>query len=92
VVLLSVDPGYFAGDKSYVGRAEKILRERKLTWHNFFLTGGWDEAQRTFNLSGYGKLLVDRKGIVRGVNLHGAELDRLVRQVVAEPSESDGGK
>jgi hypothetical protein len=53
---------------------------------------GWDDAQRTFNLSGYGKLLVDRKGIVRGVNLHGAELERLVRQVVAEPSESDGGK
>jgi hypothetical protein len=33
-------------------------------------------------LSGYGNILVDAKGIVRGVNLHGKELERLVKEIV----------
>lgn len=37
---------------------------------------------RAFNLSGYGNLVVDAKGIVRAVNCHGKELETLVEEIV----------
>jgi hypothetical protein len=75
VVLLSVDPGYFGNDKSYLDSASKILKKQKLVWPCAFLPSGWSDTQRVFNLSGYGLVVVDATGIVRGVNLRGHELE-----------------
>jgi hypothetical protein len=82
VVLLSVDPGYFGKDKSYLDTASKILRKQKVDWRSAFLLGGWSDTQRVFNLSGYGLVLVDAKGTVRGVNLRGEGLERAVAQAL----------
>ena len=89
VVLLSVDPSYFPNSDDYVARARGILADHKVEWTSVFLPGGWDGAQRTFNASGYGKIVVDARGIVRGANLHAQELDRLVRKVVAEAEKAE---
>jgi hypothetical protein len=83
VVLLSVDPGYFGKDKSYLDNASKILKKQKVDWPNAFLPGGWSDTQRVFNLSGYGLVLVDSNGIVRGVNLRGGELESAVAAALA---------
>jgi hypothetical protein len=88
VLLLSVDPDYFPRDDSYKATAKKIYATKKVDWPNVFLAKGWTDAERTFNAPGYGNILVDRKGIVRGVNLHGKDLEKLVRQVVSEKSDS----
>jgi hypothetical protein len=82
VVLLSVDPGYFGDDKRYLDQARKILEKRKIDWPSVFLPGGWSDAGRVFNLSGYGLVLVDARGIVRGVNLRGDDLEKAVAQAV----------
>jgi hypothetical protein len=86
VVLLSVDPGHYHKDDRYIAQAKKLLDQYKVDWSNVFLPGGWDDAMRTFNASGYGKMVVDGKGIVRGVNVHGGELERLVKQLLSNPS------
>jgi len=49
-----------------------------------FLAKGWTDAVRTLNASGYGNILVDGKGIVRAVNIHGQDLENVVRRVVRE--------
>lgn len=87
MVLLSVDPSYFEDNDHYLARAQEILRKHKVEWTNVFLPDGWSDAQKTFNASGYGKLFVDADGIVRGADLHGAELERLVRKFVAKPAQ-----
>ena len=80
VVLLSVDPEYFGHDQRYVDQARKILEKRKIDWPSVFLPGGWSDAGRIFNRSGYGLVLVDAGGIVRGVNLRGDDLEKAVAQ------------
>jgi hypothetical protein len=82
VVLLSVDPGYFGQDRRYVEQARKILEKRKLDWPSVFLPGGWSDTERIFNLSGYCLVLVDARGIVRGVDLRGDDLEKVVAQTV----------
>jgi hypothetical protein len=82
VVLLSVDPGYFGDNKGYLDQARKILAKRTIDWPNVFLPGGWSDAERVFNLSGYGLVLVDARGTVRGVNLRGDDLEKAVAQAV----------
>jgi hypothetical protein len=87
VLLLSVDPEYFPKDDSYKASADKIYKSKKIDWPNVFLAKGWTDAARLFNAPGYGNILVDGKGIVRGMNLHGKDLENLVRQVVSEKSD-----
>ena len=82
VVLLSVDPEYFGDDQPYVDQARKILEKRQIDWPSVFLPGGWSDAGRIFNLSGYGLVLVDAQGIVRGINLRGDDLEKAVAQAV----------
>ena len=82
VVLLSVDAEYFGHDRRYVDEARKILEKRKIDWPSVFLPGGWSDAGRVFNLSGYTLVLVDAQGIVRGVNLRGDDLEKAVAQAV----------
>lgn len=82
VVLLDVDPGYFPKPEDYLPQAKKILERHKLNWPNAIASKGFEDTVHAFNLSGYGNIVVDAKGIVRGVNLHGKELERLLEAIV----------
>jgi hypothetical protein len=82
VVLLDVDPGYFKKPEEYLPQARKILERHKLNWPNAIAPKGFEDTVHAFNLSGYGNVVVDAKGVVRGVNLHGKELERLLEATV----------
>ena len=82
VVLLDVDPEFFGKADDYLPRARKILERQKLTWPNAIAPKGLQDTVRVFNLSRYGNVVVDAKGIVRGVNLHGRDLERLLEEIV----------
>ena len=83
MVLLDVDPEFFGKSDDYLPRARNILGRQKLTWPNAIAPKGFQDTVRVFNLSGYGNVVVDAKGVVRGVNVHGKELERLLEEVVA---------
>ena len=85
-MLLSIDPEYFDDGDEYLAMAEKIFEGNQIDWPSVFMPGGWNDAVRTFNASGYGNVVVDAEGIVRGIDLHGRELERLVEQLVESGS------
>jgi len=82
VVMLSVDPEHFGDDHRYVKQAKAILERHKVDAPSVFLPGGWNDVEGAFNVSGYGKLVIDGKGVVRGVNVRGAELEKLVERIL----------
>ena len=82
MVLIDVDPGYFSKPEEYLPQAKKILERHKLDWPNAIAEKGFDDTVHAFNLSGYGNVVVDGKGIVRGVNAYGKELERLVEEIM----------
>ncbi len=84
VVLIDVDPEYFKTQEEYLPRAKKILAKQKVDWPNVLAPKGFQDVVHTFNLSGYGNIVVDAKGIVRGVNVHGKELERLAEKIVGD--------
>jgi hypothetical protein len=84
VALIDVDPGYFAKPEQYQPQARKILARLKVDWPNAIAARGFTDAVHAFNLSGYGNIIVDARGIVRGVNLHGNQLERLIQTLVEE--------
>ena len=88
MVLIDVDPGYFKEPEQYLPQARKILTKHKLDWPNVIAAGGFSDTVRTFNLSGYGNIVVDAKGTVRGVNVHGKELEKMV-DVIVESKASE---
>jgi hypothetical protein len=92
VVLLDVDPGYFKKPELYLPQAGKILDRHKLDWPNAIATRGFEDTVHAFNLSGYGNIVVDAKGIVRGVNLHGKQLERLVESMMGAKKEDNSEK
>jgi hypothetical protein len=81
VVLVDVDPGYFSKPEEYLPRTKKLLARYKLDWPNVLAPNGFKDTVAVFNLSGYGNVVVDAKGIVRGVNLHGKDLERRLEEV-----------
>jgi hypothetical protein len=81
VILLSVDPVIFKKPEEYLPRVGKILARRKLDWPNALAPKGFDDTMRAFNLSGWGNIVVDAKGIVRGINLRHTNLERLLEEV-----------
>jgi len=81
-----VDAGYSSSDTGYTTRAKQIFKSHRITWPNTFLPGGWNDAVRIFNVGGYGKVVLDGTGIVRGVNVHGAELEPLIKQILGVKS------
>ena len=91
VVLIDVDPGYFQKQEQYLPQAKKILERHKLEWPNAIAEKGFNDTVHAFNLSGYGNIVVDPKGIVRGLNVHGKELEHLVQEIVAgkQPDKSE---
>ena len=82
MVLIDVDPGFFANPEEHLHRARKLLVRLKLDWPNAIVPNGFKDMMRSFNHSGYGNIIVDAKGIVRGVNLHGQDLERLLEEIV----------
>jgi hypothetical protein len=82
VVLIDVDAGYFSKPDEYLPRARKILERQKLAWPNVIAPNGFKDTVQAFNVSGYGNIIVDAKGIVRGVNLHEKDLERLLEEIV----------
>ena len=82
MALIDVDPEYFESQQQYLAQAKKILDKHKLDWPNALAANGFNDMVRTFNISGYGNIVVDAKGIVRGVNLHGKDLERLLEEIV----------
>ena len=82
VVLIDVDPGFSSPPEKYLPRARKILDRLKLDWPNAIAPNGFKDTVHAFNLSAYGNVIVDAKGIVRGVNLHGKDLERLLEEIV----------
>ena len=82
MVLIDVDPGYFSKPEQYLPRAKKILARHKLDWPNAIAPNGFKDTAHAFNLSAYGNVVVDAKGVVRGVNLHGKDLERLLEEIV----------
>jgi len=92
VVLLDVDPGFFKKPEQYLPQAKKILERHKLDWPNAIAAKGLDDTVHAFNLSGYGNIIVDAKGVVRGVNQHGEQLERLVEGMMGAKKEDKGEK
>jgi hypothetical protein len=92
VVLLDVDPGFSSKPEEHLPRAKKILARRKLDWPNAIAPNGFTDTVHAFNLSGYGNVIVDAKGLVRGVNLHGKDLERLVEEIVKGKKDDKQGR
>ncbi len=82
VILIDVDPAYFKTPEEYLPRAQKVLERHKLDWPNAIAPNGFSDTVRTFNVSGYGKIVVDANGIVRGVNVHGRDLEQMIETIV----------
>jgi hypothetical protein len=82
VVLIDVDPGYFQKPEEYLPKAKKMLEKLKLDWPNAIAPKGFNDTVHAFNRSGYGNIIVDGKRIVRGVNRHGNELERLIEEIM----------
>jgi len=90
VALIDIDAEYFEKPEQYLPQAKSILGKQKLDWPNALAVNGFSETVRTFNLSGYGNIVVDNKGIVRGVNMHGEILERLVERIVTGKNPDKG--
>jgi hypothetical protein len=82
VVLIDVDPGYFKTPEEYLPKSKKVLERHKLDWPNAIAQNGFNDTVRTFNVSGYGNIVVDAAGIVVGVNLHGTDLERAIDKMM----------
>ena len=68
VVLIDVDPEYFKNSSEYLPEAKKIMEKKKLDCPNVIAPKGFSDVVRAFNVSGYGNIIIDPKGTVRGVN------------------------
>lgn len=84
VILIDVDPEYYPSAEQYLPKARSILEKHQLTWPNVMAPGGLTDTYRAFAFSGYGKIVVDARGIVRGVNTRGPQLEKLVEAILAE--------
>lgn len=84
VALIDVDPEYYESKKDYLPKAKSILERLKLEWPNALAENGFNDVKHAFNASGYGNIVVDAKGVVRGINVHGTELERLVADMMSE--------
>ena len=96
VLLIDIDESYSGKSPKNVSSARKVLSRSKVDWPNAIIPDGWVTALKTFNSSGYGTIVVDRTGIVRGINVHGKEFEALVAKCLdsksAELKLKDKGK
>ena len=82
MLLLSVDRSYESIDAEKAqSLAHGIFKKFKLEWKNVFDPDGWNGVMRTFNSSGYGKVLIDPKGIVLGADLKARDVEALLKKM-----------
>jgi hypothetical protein len=74
--------------KSYTSSSAKVFQRNKIDWPSVYLTEGWNDAARAFNLDGYGLVLVDAQGIVRKINPRGDEIESAVGKVLGDLKRS----
>jgi hypothetical protein len=89
VVLINVDSGYFANQEEFLPQAKKILNKQNVDWPNAITSAGFNDVFHVFNLSGYGNIVVDAKGIVRGVNVAGTALENLIEEIIVSEKTGD---
>ena len=92
VVLIDVDPEFSPNQNDFLPQAKQILEKRKLTWPNALAPKGFTDTMRAFNVSGYGNIIIDAEGLVRGVNVHGEALEQLVVEITHAKKASKAGK
>lgn len=65
---------------------QRAVQKDRLTWKQVVDNGGWNAASTiTYGVDAIpASFLIDRKGIIRGVNLHGRELDATVAKLLKE--------
>ena len=78
VLLLSVDKEYTFGEKEPVNEDNEVLKKQGVDWPNVMLPKGFNDTQRLFNVDGYGSMLIDPGGIVRGVDIRAEEVEQLI--------------
>ncbi len=78
-----MDPEYCTKKEQYEPQGKKIFTKLNIDWPNVWVSGGWGEMNRTFNADGYGTILIDSVGIVRGINLRGEVLAKRIREITA---------
>lgn len=88
VLLISVDWSYNRNLSKTEKTAESILKKTKVTSRNVFDPAGWAGVGRTFNAGGYGLILVDSDGIVRGANIRAEEARKLLRKILKPTATS----
>lgn len=83
VIMVSVDadPDYFGDTPQTRQSVKSLLAQHGVTWPSVVELGGWAGVFNRFNLSGYGLSLVGPDGIVRGVDIHADDLDRLLKRL-----------
>lgn len=89
MLLISVDTAYGKNLSRAKKLAESIYKRHKISWPNVWLDDGWSEAMRRFNLGGYGLTLVGPDGIVRGLDVHDRDLDRLLKPMFKDAKSED---
>ena len=81
VLLLSVDLGYGSSKEEAAKSDLQRMHKQNVQWPNVLLTKGFDDAQRRFNLDGYGLTLIGPDGIVRGVDVRADDVEELLRKM-----------
>jgi hypothetical protein len=82
VLLLSVDCGYGLNQASAIaGDLKAMKRQGVEDWPNVILKDGFKDAQRMFNLDGYGLSLIGPDGVVRGIHLFKDDVKTLLKDI-----------
>ena len=82
VVGLSVDMGYGSDAATARKSCGTIMAKNNVSWPNVFDPKGFDGVMRNFNISGYGLVLVDPIGIVRGIDIRVAQANLLLDKIL----------
>ena len=67
----------------------KTVKEERLSWRSWWDGGSTSgPIATTWNVSAWPTVyILDQKGVIRGKQVHGASLDRLLERLVAEAEE-----
>ena len=87
VLLLSVDSGYGMDQASAIAGDYKAMKRQGVeAWTNVILKDGFKDAQRMFNLDGYGLSVIGPDGIVRAIDIYQDNLKELLKDVAKAKS------
>ncbi len=87
MILIDVDPSFGTKPSDFLPEAQRILERVGVKWPNTIAQRGFNDTKHALNIGGYSTVFVDHRGIVRGVGLHGAELEALVDAAMKEWAE-----